>query len=127
WRAEQREPVRYTSPRPDGPRAELRAVSPRRGTVTADAKPPATAASPLPNGIVMEPEHLAQLTPQQRADLRLWHGRVNLLDRIKAMRGYAVLTFGATVLAMVGVAVAIDEGAVPLIVSPIVPIYMGMK
>src|SRR3954468_4056506 len=127
WRAEQREPVRYTSPRPDGPRAELRAVSPRRGTVAADAKPPATAASPLPNGIVMEPEHLAQLTPQQRADLRLWHGRVNLLDRIKAMRGYSFLTLGATVLAMVGVGLAISDGLVPLVVAPIVPIYMGRK
>ena len=127
WRAEQREPVRYTSPRPDGPRAELRAVSPRRGTAGADAKHPPATASQLPNGIVMEPEHLASLTPQQRADLRLWHGRVNLLDRIKGMRQYWVLTLGATMLAVLGVAVAIEEGVPPLIVSPIVPIYMGIK
>src|SRR3954465_3420775 len=127
WRAGQREPVRYTSPRPDGPRAELRAVSPRRGTVAAEGKPSASAASRLPNGIVMEPEHPAPLTPQQRADLRLWHGRVNLIDRVKAMRGYSVLTFGATVLALVGVGLAISDEAVPLIVAPIVPIYMGMK
>ena len=127
WRAEQREPVRYTSPRPDGPRAEQRVVSARRGNVPADAKPAQTMPRELPNGIVMEPEHLASLTPAQRADLRLWHGRVNLLDRIKAMRLYSVLTFGATVLAMVGVGVAIEEGAVPLIISPIVPLYMGMK
>ena len=127
WRAEPREPVRYTSPRPDGSRAELRAVSPRRGSVATDAKQPPSAASRLPNEVVMEPEHLASLTAPQRADLRLWHGRVNLLDRIKAMRGYTVLTLGAAVLAMVGVGVAIEEGAVPLIVSPIVPIYMGIK
>ena len=127
WRAEPREPVRYTSPRPDGSRPELRAVSPRRGTVTADPKPDAGAASKLPNEIVMEPEHLASLTAPQRADLRLWHGRVNLLDRIKAMRGYTVLTLGATVLAMVGVVLAFEEDAVPLIMSPIVPIYMGIK
>jgi hypothetical protein len=119
--------VRYTSPRPDGPRPELRAVSPRRGTVAAEGKPSATVASRLPNGIVMEPEHLAQLSPQQRADLRLWHGRVNLLDRIKAMRGYSVLTLGATVLAIVGITLGVEEGAVPLIASPIVPIYMGLK
>jgi serine/threonine-protein kinase len=127
WRAEPREPVRYTSPRPDGPRAELRVLSPRRGTAAADGKHPHATASQLPNGIVMEPEHLASLTSLQRADLRLWHGRVNLLERVKAMRWYSVLTFGATVLAMVGVGVAIEEGAVPLIISPIVPLYMGMK
>ena len=126
WRAEPREPVRYTSPRPDGSRPELRAVSPRRGTVGADPKPEAAAPSKLPNEIVMEPEHLASLTAAQRADLRLWHGRVNLLDRIKAMRGYSVLTLGAAVAAIGGVAAAVD-GAVPLIVSPIVPIYMGIK
>ncbi|HKN67100.1 MAG TPA: protein kinase [Gemmatimonadaceae bacterium] len=127
WRAEQREPVRYTSPRPDGPRAELRAVSPRRGSAPADTKAPPASPSPLPNGIVMEPEHLASLTPQQRSDLRLWHGRVNLLDRVKAMRGYSVITLGAAVLAIAGVVVAVEEGAVPLIVSPIVPIYMSIK
>ena len=127
WRLEPREPVRYTSPRPDGPRAEVRAVSPRRGTVTADTKQPVAPASPLPNGIVMEPEHLAMLTPAQRDDLRLWHGRVNLLDRVKAMRGYSALTLGAAVLAVVGVMVAVEEGAVPLIVSPIVPLYMSIK
>ena len=127
WRAEQREPVRYTSPRPDGSRPELRAVSPRRGTVGPDAKQGAPAPTTLPNEIVMEPEHLASLTPPQREDLRLWHGRVNLLDRIKAMRGYTVLTLGAAVLSIVGVVVGAEEGAVPLIFSPIVPLYMGLK
>jgi serine/threonine-protein kinase len=52
---------------------------------------------------------------------------VNLLDRITAMRWYSVVTLGATVLALVGVGVAIEEGAVPLIVSPIVPICMSVK
>ncbi len=124
WRAE---PVRYTSPRPDGSRPELRAVSPRRGTVSADPKPGAAATSKLPNEIVMEPEHLASLTPPQREDLRLWHGRVNLLDRIKAMRGYTVLTLGAAVLSIVGVVLGAEEGVPPLIVAPIVPLYMGLK
>jgi len=127
WRAEQREPVRYTSPRPDGSRPELRAVSPRRGVVAPDAKHGAAAPSKLPNEIVMEPEHLASLTPPQREDLRLWHGRVNLLDRIKAMRGYAVLTLGAAVLSIVGVVLGAEEGVPPLIAAPIVPLYMGLK
>ena len=115
WRSEHRDPVRYTSPRPDGPRAELRTVSPRRGSAAAEPRANTPAATRLPNGIVLEPEHLASLTPAQREDLRLWHGRVHLLDRIKAMRGYTVLTIAATVLAMVGVGVAVDEGAFPLI------------
>ena len=38
--------------------------------------------------IVVEPAHLVPLTREQREDLRLWHGRVNLLDRVRAMRGY---------------------------------------
>lgn len=74
----------------------------------------------------MEPAHLAVLTSEQRADLRLWHGRINLLDRIKAMRGYAVLTLAAVVLGMVGFAVGVEE-IPPLVLAPIVPIYMTAK
>jgi serine/threonine-protein kinase len=74
----------------------------------------------------MEPEHLASLTPEQRADLRLWHGRVNLLDRIKAMRGYATLTLLAACASVAGFVVGID-GAPPLVLAPVVPIYMSMK
>ena len=124
WRSEHREPVRYTSPRPDGPRAEVRAVSPRRGTPAADGQGLTPRA---PNGIVLEPPHLASLTPEQRADLRLWHGRINLLDRVKAMRGYTVLTYAAAVLATIGVVLAFEEDAVPLILGPVVPIYMSLK
>jgi hypothetical protein len=60
---------------------------------------------------------------EQRQDLRLWHGRVNLFDRIKAMRGYAWLTAGA-VFASIGGSVA-SEGA--LTFGLIVPIYMSVK
>jgi serine/threonine-protein kinase len=128
WRSDHREPVRYTSPRPDGARAELRAVSPRRGNaVPAEPRSSAPTSAKMPNGIEMEPEHLAALTAEQRADLRLWHGRVNLIDRVKAMRGYSALTFAATVLAMLGVVLAFEEDAVPLIVGPIVPLYMSVK
>jgi serine/threonine-protein kinase len=77
--------------------------------------------------IVMEQAHLAGLTREQREDLRLWHGRVNLFDRIKTYRGYLWLTMGAAVLAMVGVVGAVEEELVPLILGPLVPAYMTRK
>jgi serine/threonine protein kinase len=130
WRSEAREPVRYTSPRPDGPRPDVRAVSPRRGSVAADERPvvtpPAAPTPKLPNGIVMEPEHLAALTPAQRADLRLWHGRVDLLDRVKAMRGYTFLTVAAICASIAALVVGVNE-APPLAIAPVVPLYMGIK
>ena len=125
WRTEHREPVRYTSPRPDGPRAELRAVSPRAAIAAADARP-GVPATPKPNDLKLEPDHLTTLTAEQRADLRLWHGRVNLIDRIKAMRGYTLLTLGAAGLSMAGIAAGVD-GAPPLILAPLVPLYMSIK
>ena len=101
WRGpEQHEPVRYVSPRP----------------------PPA----PRGSSVVMEPAHLAPLTNEQREDLRLWNGRINLLDRIKAMRGYAMLTVGAWVLGIVGFIGGVVD-APPLVLAPIVPIYMTTK
>jgi serine/threonine-protein kinase len=135
WRADQREPVRYSSPRPNSVRsaapirAESRPVSPRRGTPIAIDRSPSAVEPPsrIRGAIELEPEHLASLTPAQRTDLRLWHGRVNLLDRIKAMRGYTWLTIGTTIAAMVGLGLGADEGIPPLFLGPIVPIYMWMK
>jgi serine/threonine-protein kinase len=137
WRAEPREPVRYTSPRPDGARrdrasregvrpTDARSVSPRRGSAAAPSPRSGPPAAPRPaSEIVMEPEHLASLTPEQRADLRLWHGRINLFDRIKAMRGYAWVTVGAV---MAGFGSLAGVGDVPpLILAPVVPIYMSWK
>jgi len=153
WRAELREPVRYTSPRPDGSRrvAALRSVSPRRGSPSLDhagsssvdegegssfrAERPTGREVEEPAGsrqggqrpeIVLEPPHLASLTPAQREDLRLWHGRVNLLDRIKAMRGYAWLTAAAVVGGIAGFVAGVEE-IPPLVLSPIVPIFMSVK
>ena len=103
WRAEQREPVRYTSPRPA-------------------AKPPQLA----PGGVILEPAHLVSFTSEQRTDIRLWHGRIHLLDRIKAMRGYTVLTAAAVVGGIAGFVVGIHD-APPMVLAPIVPIYMGTK
>jgi serine/threonine protein kinase len=135
WRPDQRDPVRYASPRPNSVRsaapirAESRPVSPRRGTPMAIDRSPSAVDTPsrFRGAIELEPEHLASLTPPQRADLRLWHGRINLLDRIKAMRGYAWLTIAATIGSMVCMGIGGDEGIPPLFLTPIVPIYMWIK
>jgi serine/threonine-protein kinase len=139
WRAERREVVRYTSPHPDaqsrqralrgGARAVPAAVSPRRGTPAATVRAvPSVAPMPnrAPKAIVLEPEHLAGLTLAQRADLRLWHGRVNLLDRVKTMRCYTLATLGAIGLGIAGFVAGVSE-IPPLVLSPIVPIYMSVK
>ncbi|HEX5437254.1 MAG TPA: serine/threonine-protein kinase [Gemmatimonadaceae bacterium] len=151
WRAERREVVRYQSPNPDTPgrqralresgrgdaRADARLVSPRRGMPVAAARPALPVPQPplpgvslsapdAPKEIVLEPEHLASLTPEQRADLRLWHGRVNLLDRITAMRGYTLLTVGAIGLGIAGFVGGVSD-IPPLVLSPLVPLYMSVK
>ena len=134
WRADQREPVRYTSPRPDGSRRvpAVRSPVPRAPGLRVDARRGELdeAVTPLLRGqrmdLVLEPPHLAPLTTAQREDLRLWHGRVNLLDRIKAMRGYAAVTLASVGGGIAGFAVGVNE-LPPLIFSPLVPIFMSMK
>jgi serine/threonine protein kinase len=137
WRAEPREPVRYTSPRPEGARrdgsarenarADARSVSPRRGSPAVDSRSSVAAPSRPTGAIVLEPEHLAPLTPAQRDDLRLWHGRVHLLDRIKAARGYAVITIAAMAAGFTAFGAGLAEGVPPAVFAPIVPIYMSVK
>jgi serine/threonine-protein kinase len=79
-------------------------------------------------GIVYEPEHLVGLTPPQREDLRLWHGRIPLLDRVKAMRGQAVFLTGMWFAGFLGFVIGASEGdAVPLVLSPVVPFIMSFK
>jgi serine/threonine protein kinase len=114
WRSETREPVRYTSPRRGTPAADTRSRQPSQYTRHGPG-----------SAIVLEPEHLAPLTQAQRDDLRLWHGRVNLLDRIKAMRGYAWLTVVLTFAALGGLAGV--EDIPPLVLGPLVPAYMWTK
>ena len=130
WRSESRDPVRYTSPRPDGSRRvpAVRSPVPRK---PADRDGVAalgslTTTPPEASALVLEPPHLAALTSEQREDLRLWHGRVNLLDRIKAMRGYAALTFAAVIGGGAGFAIGVTEMP-PFVLAPIVPIFMSMK
>jgi len=128
WRTEQREPVRYTTPRPRGARQEFRASTPppRRGTPAVEASRALPVPLPQQGRIEMVPPHLAVLTEEQRADLRLWDGRVHLLDRVKALRGYLLLTIGATALGIAGFVIGVED-IPPLVLSPIVPGYMWVR
>lgn len=130
WRAEQREPVRYASPSPEAGRRERLAERVRGEARAGSARRDETPAPASARGdIVMEPEHLAPLTPEQRFDLRLWHGRVNLMDRVKAIRWYVPWTIGGYILSVFGlVGLAESDGAAfPLILSPAVAFYMSLK
>ena len=118
WRSEVRDPVRYTSPRP----ASKRASPPAPPSAPAAVQPRPV----VVNGIVVEPAHLAALNEEQRVDIRLWHGRIHLLDRIKTMRGYTVLTLAAVVGGIAGFVTGVTD-APPLVLSPLVPLYMGIK
>ena len=75
---------------------------------------------------MLVPRFAEALTPEQLAELRLWHGRVHLLDRVKAMRRYTLATIGAIGLGIAGFVVGVNE-APPLVLAPIVPAYMWMK
>lgn len=123
WRSEPREPVRYVSPIPRSARREPQAATPA-GDGGAERPVDARPAPPMP--VVMEPPHLAALTPSQQEDLRLWNGRVNLLDRVKFARRYALLTGAMVVAGFFGFAWGVAE-APPMVLSPIVPLYMGWK
>jgi hypothetical protein len=76
---------------------------------------------------VLEPSHLVGLTTEQRDDLRIWHGRVNLIDRIKVMRTYVWSTVALSFLAVVGVVAGAEEELIPLLFAPIVPLTMWIK
>ena len=135
WRTERRPPVRYSSPIPDGARrdrsvrepsgGDARALSPRGGSAPPPAEARGAGKVRAPGEIIMEPEHLAPLTPEQREDLRLWHGRVNLFDRIKAARGYFWVTVVTMFAAIGGIAGAAEVP--PLVLAPVVPTYMSLK
>ncbi|HEV7992361.1 MAG TPA: protein kinase [Gemmatimonadaceae bacterium] len=122
WRVENREPLRYNSP---VPRAR-REPSPVPRPKSAKARDATPAPIPTIGELELEPPHLAGLTSEQRADLRLWHGRVNLLDRVKSLRRYALATVGMWILGAIGFGAGIGV-APPLILSPIVPLFMTRK
>jgi serine/threonine protein kinase len=120
WRSEHREPVRYTSPRRGSPAADNRVA------LAVSQGGPVISATRSGKPIVMEPEHLASLTRCSAAqDLRLWHGRINLFDRIKTMRRYTWFTAALMLTALGGLAEV--EEFPPLILGPLFPIYMSVK
>ena len=120
--------VRSAAPARDASRPEPRPASPKRGTPVAVERPGTPEIAPRWNdGTTSLPEQYAALTPAQREDLRLWHGRVELLDRVRAIRGYTFLTAGAVVLSMFALGVAFDSQVPPLILAPLVPWYMSVK
>ncbi|HEY5547808.1 MAG TPA: serine/threonine-protein kinase [Gemmatimonadaceae bacterium] len=137
WRTERSEPVRYTSPIPQGHRdrsrdsrrSEPRHPSPRTvEPVPVDSAGLPVTAAVMQGGFVVEPAHLASLAPDQRKDLRLWHGRVNLLDRIKTMRVYFWTTTAMVFAGMGGfIAGASEEEFLPFLFAPIIPIVMTRK
>jgi serine/threonine-protein kinase len=119
WRSDHRSPIRYSSPVPRGrkepsPTPRSRAAQGMGGVL------PALVAK---SGIELEPPHLASLTTEQRADLRLWAGRVNLFDRVMSYRRLALYTVGAWTLGMISFGFGVAE-VPPLVVGPIMPIVM---
>ncbi|HEX6317167.1 MAG TPA: serine/threonine-protein kinase [Gemmatimonadaceae bacterium] len=140
WRTERAEPVRYTSPVPrsrqqdrrsrDNRKVEPRYATPRPAApADPDASQSPAALAVMHGDIVVEQAHLAGLTPEQRKDLRLWNGRVNVVDRIKAMRGYFWWTVAVGISSLVAFGAGLSEvdDAWPLIFSPIVPFVMTRK
>ena len=132
WRADRRDPVRYSSPVPesrarertasrDTSRSESRGV-PTRRDATAEQRRPAPTETPK-REIVMEQDHLAALTREQKQDLRLWFGRTNLRERIRIARWNAFFTLNAWIWGVVGFVAGVIE-IPPLALSPIVPILM---
>jgi serine/threonine-protein kinase len=135
WRSEAREPVRYTSPVPRGRRDGRDGRDPRDARDARNARtggrpgdqpsPTAGTAADHTRGLVLVPEHLAALTTAQRADLRLWNGRIDLLDRVKAIRWYALFN---VVMSFAAVGALAGAGDVPpLALAPVVPIFMFAK
>jgi serine/threonine-protein kinase len=125
-RSELRERVRYASPVPRSGRRDLSTyVSPRSGS-RAVAAPTSEPRALVPEQIELVPPHLAALTSDQQTDLRLWDGRVHLLDRVKAMRRYTLMTAVMVVLGVTAFVVGVED-VPPLVLGPIVPIYMGMR
>ena len=136
WRGENREPVRYVTPRPDAARrdrsreparSESGTASPRRGSLAAQPALSPLSARSASRTIVLEPEHLASLTADQRADLRIWHGRIDLYDRVKAIRGYALLTTAVMFGGIAATIAGLSEGVPPAVLALVPPLYMGMK
>ena len=137
WRADAREPVRYDSPKPvskrprDRGRDDLRVPSPRRGTPVAETPTPlpAVAEDVKQGNLVIEQGYLTLLTKEQKEDIKLWHGRTTLRERVIGARHYLAQSLFWT--AGAGVAfggfIASEGAAFPLLVFLAVPVYMWRK
>ena len=132
WRADRREPVRYSSPVPesrgrertaarDSSRVESRSVPARRDTADPRRVAPVKEAR---GEIIMEQDHLAALTQEQRQDLRLWFGRTKLLQRVRIARWNAFFTANAWFWGIVGFVAGVSE-LPPLVVAPVVPFLLS--
>ena len=135
WRAERREPVRYNSPVPESRGRERGSVARESGRAESRIAPPkpATASAARmavrPTGVrgdvIMEQEHLAALTEEQRKDLKLWFGRTQLRARVRIARWYGLFTLAAWI---GGLAALGGVGDVPpLVLAPLVPGAMTRK
>jgi serine/threonine-protein kinase len=127
WRTPQRGQMRYAPARQDRREVPGRESTPARGSEAAQPRRGSATAATTPTSITMEPPHLAVFTPAQREDIRLWHGRINLLDRIKAWRGYALGTLSMWFASFGGIALGVDEGIPPLVLAPLIPAFMSAK
>ena len=128
WRVEHHAPVRYTSPIPRAGNAAVGAAA-RRSESALAPLPPASLPPTRPfsaGQIVMERPEFAAFTPEQRHDNRIWHGRINLYDRVRAMRGYTWLTFATWAAALASLA-ALGEGIFPVVFAPVIPYFMTKK
>ncbi|MGH7638737.1 MAG: protein kinase domain-containing protein [Gemmatimonadaceae bacterium] len=136
WRAERREPVRYTSPLPESRlrdrgtspresgRAESRSAPAKRGGTGAGAGS-AVVSRKGTREIVMEQPHFAALTEEQRKDLTLWFGRLNLRERVRIARWYGFFTLAAWFPGMAALAAIGDFP--PAALYPLLPIFMTRK
>ncbi|HUF26366.1 MAG TPA: protein kinase [Gemmatimonadaceae bacterium] len=105
--------------------AEFRSPLPSAAAEPRSAQLPARVDSPP--RIVLEPDHLVTLTPEQRKDLRLWHGQINLLERVRMFRRYVPATLVMIFAGIGAFAFGIEEEIPPLVFAPIVPLYMMRK
>lgn len=136
WRAERREPVRYTSPLPESRlrdrgtspresgRAESRSAPAKRGGTGVGAGS-AVVLRKATREIVMEQPHFAALTEEQRKDLKLWFGRLNLRERVRIARWHALFTLAAWVGGTLALAAIGDFP--PVVLAPLVPAAMTRK